>query len=278
MVRPGRHFLCTPLDHRAAWVTLRCVSESQRSIAPPSLRLLALEGRVWLEFATLLPALPLLELTPRGDGHSVLVLPGWLASDRSTQALRWFLRRRGYDVHGWEQGRNLGPTPDAVAALGRRFTALRKRSRRRVSVIGWSLGGIYARELARHFPNDVRQVITLASPFREPAATRATALFRRLHGRGGDEHGARLAAPLPVAATSLYSRTDGIVAWQSCLDDDGPLRQNVEVVSSHIGMGHHPAALHVIADRLAQPEDTWRPYVPRGWAAWTVRTDGAAAA
>src|SRR5262249_39607863 len=123
-----------------------------------------------------------------------------------------------------------------------------------------------------HFPDDVRQVITLASPFREPGATHATRLFHRLHGRG--EHSGnreRVRTPLPGAATSLYSRSDGIVAGRRCLDDDGPLRPNVEVISTHIGMGHHPAALHVIADRLAQAEGIWRPYVPHGWAAWTVR-------
>src|SRR5256885_11033194 len=110
------------------------VPSTSASISPPSFGLLALEGRVWLEFAALLPALPLLEQTPRGDGHAVLVLPGWLASDRSTQALRWFLGRRGYDVHGWQQGRNLGPTPEVVAGLVQHFTAVRQRSRRTVSL------------------------------------------------------------------------------------------------------------------------------------------------
>src|ERR1700687_2473468 len=144
---------------------------------PPGLGLLALEGRAWLEFAALLPAWPLLERTPRGDGHPVLVIPGGLASDRSTQALRWFLRRRGYYVHGWQLGRNHGPSADVVTALAQRFTAVREQHQRKVSLIGWSLGGIYARELARHFPNEVRQVITLASPFRDSSASNATRLF-----------------------------------------------------------------------------------------------------
>src|SRR5207244_11287989 len=122
---------------------------------PPSPALLALEGRAWLEFAALLPALPLLGRAPAGDGHPVLVLPGWLANDRSTQALRWFLRDRGYHVHGWKLGRNLGPSSRLAPALGQRFTALRARHGRKLSLIGWSLGGIYARELARRFPDDV---------------------------------------------------------------------------------------------------------------------------
>src|SRR5882724_10287436 len=162
-------------------------------IRPPSPALLALEGRAWLEFAALLPALPLLARAPRGDGHPVLVLPGWLASDRTTRPLRWFLRDRGYHAHGWKLGRNHGPDAETVAGLGRRFLALRDRHRRRLTLVGWSLGGIYARELARRFPDDVRQVITLASPFRDPSATNVA----RLLGRGDGRH-PELGAPLPV--------------------------------------------------------------------------------
>src|SRR5262249_26217621 len=117
-------------------------------IRPPSAALLLLEARVWLEFAALLPALPWLSRAPLGDGHPVLVLPGWLASDVSTRALRRFLRTRGYEAHGWGLGRNVGPTPEVVAGLARRLAALRSRHGRRASLIGWSLGGIYARELA----------------------------------------------------------------------------------------------------------------------------------
>jgi len=235
--------------------------------APPGLGLLALEGRAWLEFAALLPALPLLERTSRGDGHPVLVLPGWLASDRSTQALRWFLRRRGYHVHGWQLGRNHGPSGDVVSALAKRLRAVRDQHQSKVSLIGWSLGGIYARELARHFPSDVRQVITLASPFRDPSATNAGRLFKLLSNRTYREPTsyARLRTPPPVPTTAVYSRTDGIVAWQSCVDDVAPLHENIEVVSSHVGMGHHPIALYVIADRLAQPEDQWQPFRDPGW-------------
>src|SRR5437867_7066030 len=166
---------------------------------PPSPALLALEGRAWLEFAALLPALPLLGRAPAGVGHPVLVLPGWLASDRSTLALRWFLRDRGYHVHGWRLGRNLGPTPDMVAALGRRFLELRERhGERKISVLGWSLGGIYARELARRFPAAVRQVITLASPFRDPGASNVPRPFRRRPADDGPDLRRRLRSPLPV--------------------------------------------------------------------------------
>ncbi len=236
-------------------------------IAPPSAAWLALEGRAWLELAAILPALPLLARAPRGDGHPVLVLPGWLASDVSTRPLRWFLRDRGYHVHGWRLGRNHGPNADTVAGLGRRFHALRERhAGRKLTLLGWSLGGIYARELARHFPDDVRQVVTLASPFRDVSATSVARFLRPPAGRGPDElH--RLAAPLPVPATSIYSRSDGIVAWQSCLLDEGAFSENIEVRSSHCGMGHHPGVLLVIANRLAQAEGRWQPYARRADAA-----------
>ena len=237
-------------------------------IAPPSPFLLALEGRAWFEFASLLPALPLLGRAPRGDGHPVLVMPGWLAGDASTRALRWFLRDRGYHAHAWRLGRNRGPTPELVAGMSERLQALRARHGRKVSLVGWSLGGIYARELARRFPDLVRQVITLASPFRDTSATTVARLYRtglirppRTPDPDADVQ-RRLRTPLSVPSSSLYTKTDGIVAWQSCLDDAGPQRENIAIRASHCGIGHHPAALMVIADRLAQAEGTWRPYTP----------------
>ncbi|MGH7895300.1 MAG: esterase/lipase family protein [Candidatus Binatia bacterium] len=241
-------------------------------IAPPSPLLLALEGRAWLELAALVPALPALTSAPSGDGHPVLVLPGFLADDASTRAMRWFLRDRGYHAHAWRLGRNRGPTPETVAGLVARLEALHQRHGRTVSIVGWSLGGIYARELARRFPEKVRLVITLATPFRDPLATNV-ARFSRLGiglrpANGPTVPRERLRAPLPVPATSFYSETDGIVAWQSCLDDESPRAENLAVRSSHCGMGHHPTVLLAIADRLAQAEGSWRPFQPRPSSWW----------
>jgi pimeloyl-ACP methyl ester carboxylesterase len=133
-----------------------------------------------------------------------------------------------------------------------------------VSLVGWSLGGIYARELARVFPDQVRLVITLGTPFRDISATHAARLVPiRPGGRPlgeARELRAWLRQPLPVPTTSIYSRTDGIVAWRSCLEEEGPQRENVAIACSHTGMGFHPAAFAVIADRLAQAEGTWAPY------------------
>jgi hypothetical protein len=235
-------------------------------IAPPSPLLLALESRAPVELVSMAAALPVLGRAPRGDGHPVLVMPGWLAGDGSTRALRWFLRGRGYHAHAWRLGLNRGPTPEVVAGLQERLHRLHWRHGRKVSLVGWSLGGIYARELARRFPELVRQVITLASPFRDIDAT----AVHRLHRSGliraprtpdpENEIRTRLRTPLTVPTTALYTKTDGICAWQSCIEQPGPTRENVAIRASHCGIGHHPAALMVIADRLAQPEGTWRPY------------------
>ena len=239
-----------------------------RNLAPPSLLLLALEGRAWLELAALVPSLPLLAGTPRGDGHPVLVIPGYLAGDRSTRALRAFLRHRDYHAHAWRLGLNLGPSPRIVSGLGERLRELRARHGRTVSLVGWSLGGLYARELARRRPEDVRQVITLASPFRDPSASNVALLLGQRRRAGAGDLAAQLREPLPVPTTSILSRSDGIVSWRSCLEEEGPRRENVVVESSHCGMGHHAAALAVIADRLAQPEGTWRHFTSWGIGPW----------
>jgi alpha/beta hydrolase family protein len=248
--------------------TLGDSAVEHESIRRPGLRLLLLEGRAVLEMAALLVASPLLRRAPRGDGHPVLVLPGFMASDFSTRALRSFLRDRGYAAHGWKLGRNTGPTPETVAALVQRLHELRGRHARRVSLIGWSLGGVYARELARAFPPDVRQVITLATPFRNLEATNVPAflLTRRRPHPNEAAFRERLRLPLQVPTTAIYSRTDGIASWRSCVAEPGPQSESIEVESSHLGIGHHPVVLLTIADRLAQAEDAWKPFrPPAGW-------------
>jgi pimeloyl-ACP methyl ester carboxylesterase len=244
------------------------MSSDSQSIAPPRRGLLFLEGRVLLELAALLPAYPLLKRAPKGDGHPVLVLPGFMASDFSTRALRAFLRDRGYAAHRWNLGRNAGPTAQTVSGLVQRLADLRQRYDRRVSLIGWSLGGVYARELARHHPTAVRLVITLASPFRHLDAVNVPRFLRVRREPHPNEAALRerLAAPLPVPTTAIFSRSDGIAAWQSCITEPGPLSENLEVESSHLGIGHHPVVLLAIADRLAQPEGQWKPFrPPPGW-------------
>jgi pimeloyl-ACP methyl ester carboxylesterase len=234
--------------------------------------LFLLEGRALLELAACVAAYPVLRRAPAGDGHPVLVLPGFLASDFSTRTLRAFLRGRGYRAHGWKLGRNLGPRAETVEGLVGRLRDLRERHGRALSLVGWSLGGIYARELARRFPADVRQVITLGSPFRDLEATNVPRFLRAMAERRRlpetDAVRGHLAAPLPVPSTAIFSRTDAIAAWPSCCETSGPQRESIEVESSHLGLGHHPVVLLTIADRLAQPEGTWRPFVPPPGIRW----------
>jgi pimeloyl-ACP methyl ester carboxylesterase len=240
-------------------------------IRRPSARLLPLEARALFELAALLPAYPFLRRAPAGDGHPVLVFPGFMASDFSTRALRAFLRDKGYRAHGWKLGRNLGPSEDRIAAMVARLQEVHGRYGRRVSLIGWSLGGIYARELARGMPDLVRQVITMASPFRDLDAVNVPDFLRRRSRRRSAVRDdppirTRLREALTVPTTAIVSRTDAIAAWESCCTDPGPLCENLEVDSSHLGIGHHPVVLLTIADRLAQPEGAWQPFQPpRGW-------------
>jgi pimeloyl-ACP methyl ester carboxylesterase len=238
------------------------------SIRRPPLGLLFLEPRAMLELMALVPAYPVLRRAPRGDGHPVLVLPAFMTSDISTRVLRRFLQDRGYAAHGWKLGRNRGPSSETVMGLARRFTELRQRYDKRVSIIGWSLGGVYARELARAFPADVRQVITLASPFRNLEAVNVPTFLLTRREQHPDELAFReqLRQPLPVPMTAIYSRSDGVAAWQSCVAEPGEFSESLEVESSHLGMAAHPVVLLTIADRLAQPEGAWKPFrAPAGW-------------
>lgn len=208
---------------------------------------------------------------PTGDGHPVLVLPGFLAGPESTVFLRTHLRRLGYRTHDWRHGRNLGITPELSARLEDLLLELYDRYGRPVSLVGWSAGGIYAREMARVLPHYTRQVITLGSPFNgHPESTRAWHTYRLLNR--GPHHDAlfteeacrQRAAPLEVPTTSIYSRSDGIVAWECCVADPAPRTENIEVEATHLGYGHQLETLRVIADRLAQPEGEWAPYSGTG--------------
>ena len=196
---------------------------------------------------------------PRGDGHGVLVLPGFMASDTSTGLLRRYLRRLGYQVRGWELGRNLGPTERVLDLLPRAVTAFANWTGGPVSIVGWSLGGVYARELARRDSGRVRQVITLGSPFAltDRSQSRADGMYRRrahLHADGGRVPTAdQIILPIAVPSTAAYSRRDGIVAWQACIGPRTELHDNVEVSCSHLGFGVDAATLWLIADRLALP-------------------------
>jgi pimeloyl-ACP methyl ester carboxylesterase len=234
----------------------------------PSMALLLTEpARSLAEFVTLPLAAPWLAFAPRGDGHGVLVLPGLLASDSSTALLRRFLRLLGYQVRGWQLGRNLGPTDEVLDEMPVMLAELAARAGGPVSVIGWSLGGVYARELARQHPEQVRRVITLGSPFAmvDPRQSHADRAFRRrrgLHANGRVPTREQVGRPIGVPSTAIYSRLDGIVSWRACIEPETDLHQNVEVRCAHLGFGIDPATLWLIADRLALPAGDLRPFRP----------------
>ena len=243
------------------------VDPQPADISAPGALLMALEGRAPWEFAASIVAAPWLRKLPMGDGHRVLVLPGLAANDLTTLPMRAFLKDRGYQPSPWDQGLNLGPREGVLDALRARVRELFNLDRKKISLVGWSLGGVYARELAKEMPAMIRCVITLGSPFAgPPQATNAWWLFERVSGH--PEPDAEMQAALrlapPVPTTSIYSRTDGIVAWQCSLNPPGPLAENIEVHASHIGLGLNPLAMVAIVDRLAQDPKRWQPFDTSG--------------
>lgn len=236
---------------------------------PPALGLYLTEpARGILEMGTLPLAAPWLARAPHGEPHGVFVLPGLMATDTSTRVLRGFVRRLGHTAWGWRLGRNLGPSTAILDGMPRSLTELAERTGGPVSVIGWSLGGVYARELAREHPALVRQVITLGSPFAltDPRQSRADRAFRRRahqHAPGWTTPSwQRLKQPIPVPSTAVYSKRDGIVHWESCIEPESERHENVEVRCAHLGFGVDPATLWLIADRLAQPPSARTPFRP----------------
>lgn len=235
----------------------------------PTWRMQAREWRSLIEWTASRLSGDLIDQWPTGDGHPVLVLPGYLANGASTGYLRRTLRRLGYHTHDWGQGRNLGVRPGVETQVQERIRDLADKHGRPVSIVGWSLGGIIAREAARRTPEHVRQVITLGSPFRgDHTATRAWPVYAALNHRHRHLSPIDVAArttrsePLMVPTTCIYSRSDGIVAWECCTSLPAPRTENIEVDSTHLGFTHHLGTLYVIADRLAQPEGTWAPFQP----------------
>jgi len=238
----------------------------------PGPLLMLLEGRAPWELAATLAAAPLLQRLPEGDGHPVLVFPGLSAPDLTTLPLRTFLRSRGYTPYEWEQGFNLGPREGVLAKCRERAEILAHKHGEKVSLVGWSLGGLYAREIAKELPEQTRCVVTLGTPFSgHPRANNAWRLYELLSGQRLDDAGAlidQVRQPPPVPTTSVYSRTDGIVSWKCSLNDASPLTENVGVHASHFGLGMNPLALYVLADRLAQDPSCWERFHARGLRRW----------
>lgn len=192
---------------------------------------------------------------PHGDGHPVLVIPGLFSSDYLVHGFRRVLVDLGYEVVGWGAGLNLGPTRRAWRIAEGRLLGMADRTGRRVTLIGHSLGGVMVRALAYEHPTRVRQVITVCSPFRLPTASRMEPMYHLLRRARIDEDIllSRIAEPPPVPTLAIYTRRDGIVAWESCLDLPAPGRENIAIDGAHSTMLSNPKAIRVIAERLARP-------------------------
>jgi len=211
---------------------------------------------------------PFMRMLPQGDGHGVLVLPGFMASDTSTVPLRSLLNDLGYRAVGWNLGRNLTVDNAKIEAMQAGLSELYEETGGKVSIIGWSLGGVFARELAKLMPEMVRQVISLGSPISDDRNhTNARRLFELINGpepepiRSGNFRQLAIAPPVPT--TSIYTRSDGVVHWRGSIQaQDHDQTENIEVYASHIGLGVNPWAVYAIADRLAQPEGTWERFKP----------------
>jgi pimeloyl-ACP methyl ester carboxylesterase len=240
------------------------------SISRPSLTLLGTEPwRAAMEFMSF-KINDLIQKSPvrAGDGHPVIIFPG-LATDGSGVAhLRDYCESLGYQAIDWGKGYNTGPKGDLehwLAELALHTANLLQRYDAPATLIGWSLGGIYAREMGKLLAPQVRQVITIGTPFNAEADhTNVGWLFRLLSGTPAaiaPELSERLRMPPSLPTTSIYSRSDGVVAWETCCHAENFAQvQDIEVHSSHIGMGWNQDVLQIIADRLGQHPANWRPY------------------
>jgi len=239
-----------------------------------------LELRALLEVALLPGMLPMLMAAPRGDGHPVLLLPGFMGSEASLIGLEVFLRNRGYQVETWGLGRNVGFHAKHASALEQKIRHLHHQTGRKVSLVGWSLGGVFALYGAHKVPECVRSVVTLGSPVTVDAEGSASpplvkAMYRLIaHPMGPAAHTMQPRAKvlrertrLPMPMSCLYSLSDGVVPPQEAtIDGDPALHENIRVPGSHVGLGFNAMVLWIVADRLAQPEGQWRPFEPSG--AW----------
>lgn len=235
-----------------------------------------LESRFAVEALAHVSSKPFERLLPRGDGHPVLVIPAFLTSDAFTASLRNSLSRLGYDVHAWQQGLNTGLHHNKLVLLRRHLKEIVLQRQQKITIIGWSLGGIYARALAAENGDHIRQVITLGSPFGIPVSERRSDAVQglvsqafQLLNRGAEDPmvaKAVLWQKTPaVPCTSIYTESDGIVHWHYCVDQKHSQSENIRVPGSHIGLTHNPAVLYLLADRLQQRAESWQAFNTRGW-------------
>ncbi len=233
----------------------------------PSFFWLATEiGRAVTEAGVSLPFRSIYTPKQEGDGHPVFVLPGFMASDFSTGPLRRFVKKLGYEPIPWGLGRNYAKVEYLDDLLDKLEYFYKTHGHRKVSLIGWSLGGIFARQIAKEKPHLIRQIITLGSPFKGvEKPNNAAWMYNRLVKRKRIREAApeliqEFPKPAPVPTTSIYTKEDGIVPWRLCLEKETHIHQNIQVFGSHLGLGVNPSVLRIIADRLLYTQEDWEPF------------------
>jgi len=246
--------------------------ESFADMSKPSIFWLSTEiGRAFTEYGL---SLPFRKFTPKsvaGDGHPVLVLPGFMASDTSTRVLRKFIQDNGYAAIAWELGRNRGEV-EILDLLFLKLEEIYEEYGRKISIVGWSLGGVLARQLAKGKPHLVRQVITLGSPFRDIAAPNNASWVYNLISGGkrvvdlDPDLLKDLPKPAPVPTTAIYSKEDGVVSWEVCIEEkETAIHQNIQVRGSHIGLGVNASVLKIIENRLQYEAENWVAFKPQSF-------------
>jgi hypothetical protein len=205
-----------------------------------------------------------------GDGHPVVILPGFMSTKTSTTMLRNHVQRLGYTAFDWGLGRNYGKV-EYMGLMLETLDELYQSHGQKISLIGWSLGGVFARQLAKERSDIVRQVITLGSPFRDiTKPNNIEWLYTMISGGKKAKHTNKallddMPLPAPVPTTAIYSKEDGIVPWQMCMEaSEDELHQNIQVRGSHIGLGMNACVLGIIEDRLQYSRENWRYFKPKG--------------
>ena len=230
--------------------------------------------RVSMEISAILMMMPSLTLLPRGDGHPVILVPGFLGDDIAYNLLRRYLRFMGYNCHSSGLGINTGHVDHLTDTLPARLKQIYEVTGRKVSLIGHSLGGVFSRALAHDYPDLIRQVIMLGSPVGITSRDTSGAMrgLHQIFHQVSDMTEAEMedmeltvmkhAPETPV--TAMYSKGDGVVHWSICCEkQEDATTQNIRIRGSHCGMAFNPTAYRIIADRLRQPEDNWQRYTGR---------------
>jgi pimeloyl-ACP methyl ester carboxylesterase len=238
---------------------------------PPAVLTLLEAPRALAEYASFVATARLLSVGREGHGRPVLVLPGLLADDRSTRPLRRLLKSAGYTAYPWRLGTNIGPTRRIINGMDAVLGEITDVHGEPASVIGWSLGGMLGHDLVSRHPGAVDRLITLGSPLysTDPSQSRGSLFYDEYAAAHLPEYSRDSWRPPPCRCLRHPSsaRTDGVVRWHTCLHPPGPLTENIEVYSSHCGLGCHPGAGYAILDRLAAPTDPWPKFVPPAWLA-----------